>query len=301
MAVSETQVQDPELFLRMRDLRLVARSLVEGALHGGHRSPFKGFGAEFDSHREYQPGDDLRYLNWNLFARHGRLFTKIFHAERNLDLYLLLDATGSMGTRCGPVSKYRYAAAAAAALAYLARKNRDSAGLFLLRDRLDTALPSSSRSSQFDDLLALLDSTNPHGSADIGDSIDDAISLCRRRGIVVVFTDFFDKEERLLRSLRTLRARGHDVLVFQILDPWECELPASGDFEFADLESDARLRTAVAEVRDRYARSVVDWRADLGRKIQSSGVGWCSATTQQPLMPLIEHFLSRHAGTALVR
>jgi len=287
------RLEDPALFLALDDLALAARGIVEGALQGLHRSPFRGYGAEFDSHREYQAGDDLRYLDWNLYARHGTLFTKQFRADTNLNLYLLLDATGSMGTRRGPASKYRYAARAAAALALLTRRTRDAAGLFILQHGIAQALPPRSRPGQFDDILALLESTVPSGAADISSAMDTAVEMCRRRGIVAVFSDYFDTEEPLMRGLRTLRQQGHEVIAFQTLDPWECALPETGDFEFADLESGQTLKTSAPDIRDGYARAVAAWRENLRRQCEAAGIDWVSVTTADPLADVITEYLLR--------
>lgn len=287
------RLEDPGLFLAIEDLELAAHGIVEGALQGLHRSPFRGHGAEFDSHREYQHGDDLRYLDWNLFGRHGRYFTKQFRAETNLNLYLLLDATASMETRRGPASKFRYAARAAAALALLTRRTHDSAGVFLLQNGIAQALPPCARRGHFHDLVGFLESATPSGAADLGSAMDAILETCRHRGIVVVFSDFFDNEEALLRLLRALRQQGHEVIAFQTLDPWECALPATGDFEFADLETGKALKTSASEIRDTYARTVAAWREDLRRQCEASGISWISVTTADSLVQAITHCLHR--------
>jgi uncharacterized protein (DUF58 family) len=290
------RLEDPGLFLAIEDLSLAARGIVEGALQGLHRSRFRGHGAEFDSHREYQGGDDLRYLDWNLYARHGRFFTKQFQADTNLHLYLLLDATGSMGMKRGAVSKFRYAARAAAALALLARSTRDAAGLYLLRAGIAEALPPRSRRGQFDDIVALLESTLPGGSADVGAALEAVIDTCRRRGMAVIFSDFLDQEETLLRGMRILRHQGHEVIAVQTLDPWECALPETGDFEFEDLETGQTLKTGAQDIRDSYARAVADWREHLAHECRTAGVHWVSAITSEPLIPVVTRCAL--AGTA---
>ena len=280
------RLEDPGLFLAIEDLELAAHGIVEGALQGLHRSPFRGHGAEFDSHREYQNGDDLRYLDWNLFARHGRYFTKQFRAETNLNLYLLLDATASMETRRGPASKFRYAARAAAALALLTRRTHDSAGLSVAERNRPGAPPLRSPRAL----------SRPHRIPRIrhafrccrlGQRHGCHPRTCRHRGIVVVFSDFFDNEERLLRLLRALRQQGHEVIAFQTLDPVGMRLPATGDFEFADLETGKALKTSASEIRDTYARTVAAWREDLRRQCEASGISWISVTTADSLVEAI--------------
>jgi len=288
-SASWERLEDPDLFLAIDDLSLAAQGIVEGALQGLHRSRLRGHGAEFDSHREYQGGDDLRYLDWNLYARHGRFFTKQFQADTNLHLYLLIDATGSMGMKRDTVSKFRYAARAAAALALLTRRTRDAAGLYLLRAGIAEALPPRSRPGQFDDIVALLESTVPGGAADVGAALEAVIGTCRRRGIVVLFSDFLDQEETLMRGMQILRHQGHEVIAVQTLDPWECALPENGDFEFEDLETGQTLRTGTQDIRDSYARAVAEWRERLAHQCRSAGVHWVSAMTSEPLIPVVTH------------
>jgi len=277
------QLEDPELFLATDDLALAARGIVEGALHGLHRSRLRGHGAEFHSHREYRPGDDLRTVDWNLFARHGRIFTKESQADTNLNLYLLVDASGSMGTKHGPATKFRYAARAAAAIALLSRNTHDAPGLYLLRSGIADALPPRTRPRHLDDLFGLLESTVPEGPADLGAALEEVLETCRKRGIVVLLSDFFDKEEALLRNLRALREQGHDVIAIQILDPWECALPAQGDFQFVDLETGGTLETSAPEIREGYAAAVAEWRESLRRECESGGIDWVSTTTSEPI------------------
>ncbi len=287
------QLEDPGLFLAMEDLSMAARGIVEGALQGLHRSPFRGYGAEFDTHREYQPGDDLRYLNWNLYASHGKLYTKQFRTETNLNLYLLIDGTGSMGTKHGPAPKFRYAARAAAALALLTRRTRDAAGLFLLQNGVTSAVPPKARPGQFEDILAALENASPSGVGDIGAAMEEVMVMTRRRGVVVVFSDFFDEQETLLGGLRALREQGHDVLAFQLLDPWEVALPERGDFEFADLETGSTLKTSAPDIRDAYAKAVSDWRDHLRGECEGAGIDWTSMTTTEPLAEVLIQFLLR--------
>jgi uncharacterized protein (DUF58 family) len=295
------QLSDPALFLAMNDLSLAAHGIVEGALQGLHRSPFRGYGTEFDSHREYLPGDDLRYLNWNLYARHGRLFIKQFRTETNLHLYLLLDASGSMATKQGPATKYRYAARATAAFALLTRRSRDAAGLFLLHEGVSAALPPRTRPGHFEEICDLLETSKPTGPGHLGKAMDEISEACRKRGIVVVFSDFFDEEELLLQGLRALREQGHEVIAIQLLDPWECELPEDGDFEFADLETGETLKTSSPEIRAAYAKTVADWREHLRGECEAAGIQWLSLTTETPLADVLIQYLLRRSQTRDVR
>jgi uncharacterized protein (DUF58 family) len=258
--LSSLDDDDPQLFMVMEDLELAARGIVEGALLGLHRSPYIGFSVEFESHREYQRGDDLRYVNWKLWARHNRLFVKQFKSDTNMNIYLMLDSTGSMQADHGVSAKWRYGARAAAALALLARQTHDAPGLFILNNKVEQYLRPRSTSGHFHDICGVLQNCTPQGQANIGAAIEEAYDLCRRKGIVFFISDLFDKEEDILNGLTNLRHMGHEVVVLQILDPWELEMPESGQYAFHDLETGEVIRANVARIRDAYKDVVADWQ-----------------------------------------
>lgn len=287
---------DPDLFLAMDDLELVARGVVEGALHGLHRSPYIGFSAEFDAHREYEPGDDLRYVNWNLWARTDRLYVKQFKSDTNLNLYVLLDASRSMLCTNGPYPKWAYGARAAAALAWLSLRERDAAGVFLLSDGIREYVPPRVRPDQFREIQSVLrQAPEVAGGTNLAQSLEEALHLCRRRGIVVLISDLFDEDEDLLRAVDTLRYYGHEVIVVQVLDPWEHELPDSGQYEFHDLETDEIIRAHAPAIRRSCKAAVEEWRRGMTRRFDESGVDWLVCTTADPLADLLVNYILRRA------
>jgi len=283
------------LFMAMEDLELVARGVVEGALQGLHRSPYPGFSVEFDAHREYHPGDDLRYVNWNLWGRTDRLYVKQFKSDTNLNLYLLLDVSRSMLCEHGPAAKWQYGARAAAGLACLAVRVRDAAGLYLLSDRVEAHVPPYVRPGQFHEILATLESAAPVGRTNLGQALDQVLHLCRRRGIVVLISDLFDEDEAAVFSaLNTLRYWGHEVILLHVLDPWEAELPERGDYEFLDLETGEKIQAHVEWLRESYQRLVSDWRSQLKHRCEETGIDWVPCRTTDPLRDvLIEYLLRR--------
>lgn len=282
--------------MAMDDLELVARGVVEGALHGLHRSPYLGFSAEFDAHREYQPGDDLRHVNWNLWARTDRLYVKQFKSDTNLNLYLLMDCSASMGCAHGPAPKGRYGARAAAALAYLSLLARDAPGVFLIGGGVRDHVPPKVRPGQLREVVALLDQAQTQGQSQLATELDEVLQLCRRRGIVVLISDLFDDVDGIFRGLNNLRFYGHEVILLQILDPWEEHLPEQGQFEFRDLETDERVRTETAAVRAAVHRDLAAWRRDLERRCLEAGMDWLSATTREPLTEVLIGYLLRRSG-----
>jgi uncharacterized protein (DUF58 family) len=294
-AKRQAWLQDPELFMAMEDLELVARGVVEGALHGLHRSPYLGFSVEFDAHREYQPGDDLRYVNWNLWGRTDRLYVKQFKSDTNLNLYLLLDTSASMLCRHGPSEKWKYGARALAALAFLALNSRDAAGLYLLHDRVREYVPPYVRPGQLHEILSLLQNAEPAGTTDLGRALDETMHLCRRRGLVLLVSDLFDRDQAIRDALSSLRYAGHEVILFHLLDPWEQELPETGQYEFRDLETGAKVQTNAASLRESYNRAVSSWRSRLKRHCDDTGIDWVPCLTSDPLRDVLINYLLKRA------
>lgn len=277
----------------MNDLELVAQGIVEGALHGMHRSPYVGFSVEFESHREYQLGDDLRHVNWNLWARTNELFVKQFKCDTNLNLYLLMDISGSMLCANGPAAKWEYASRAAAALGFLSIGKRDAAGITLLHGKVKDHLPAALKPNQLENLIYILENPKTEGEADISLALKEVATLCQRRGIVVLFSDFFDNEEQLLRGLSQLRFMGHEVLVVHILDPYELELPETGHYEFVDLEKGAKVKASCSQLRESYGRIVSEWQENIRVSCQKIGVDYLFCTTADPLRDLLIDYLNK--------
>ncbi len=291
----EPLIQDPDLFMAMEDLVLVARGLVEGTLQGQHRSPYIGFSSEFTSHRTYERGDDLRYVNWKVWARQDRLFVKQFDAETNMNVYLFLDATGSMATAHGPGNKWRYSARAAASLAHLALRFRDAPGLHILDNQVHYAVPPRAGPHQLAEIVAVLTQVKPAGTADLDLAMGQALEGCRQRGLVVLISDLFDQEDAILAGLDQVRFRGHDVLVIQVLDPWERVLPERGSYRFRDLETGRHLVVNLDDVREAYGRAVRAWTERFRRACEERGIDWLSCVTTDPLKDLLVEYLAKRA------
>ena len=219
---------DPAFFAKLDNLELRARLVVEGFLQGLHRSPFVGYSVEFASHREYAVGDDLRHVNWKLFARQKRLYVKEYDAETNMNLYLLLDVSGSMQCASGGITKLQYGSTLAAALAYLALRQRDAVGVTLFADAVRSHLPPSSKPRQFEEIVRTIAATRQYPRSDAARSLHPAAELARHRGLVVIISDMMDNVDALVEGIEHLRFRRHEVVVFHILDPLERDLNISG-------------------------------------------------------------------------
>ncbi len=265
---------DPASLASMGRIEIVARWVVDGFLTGLHRSPRKGFSVEFAEHRPYQPGDDLRYLDWKIAARADRWVVKQFEEETNLRAALVLDVSPSMAWRGAPgrLTKLAYAERLAAALALLLLRQRDAVGLVCFDERVRSVLAPRARMTQWRRLIGALDQSREATGArrsDAGDALLQAARVVRRPGLIVLISDLLTDVEPVDRAVRALRAAGHDVAALHILDPAERELSASGDALFVDPESGLEVPAAIAEVRDAYRATVAEaldeWRATFAR------------------------------------
>jgi uncharacterized protein (DUF58 family) len=295
MSYDPRQLATPAFFSRLDNLELRARGIVEGFMHGLHRSPFVGFSVEFASHREYVQGDDLRHVNWKLFARQNRLYVKQFDAETNMNLYLLLDVSGSMSCKNTGVSKLEYGAALAAALAHLALKQHDAAGLVLYSDEVLAHLQPRAQPHQLQEILRTIYNIKPQGQSNAARALPQAAELCKHRGIVVVLSDLFDDMDSVMQGLERLRFQKHEVILFHLWDKWERDLPLEGHCKFHDLETGETLLTQADGVRDSYVKEVRQWCAELEAQCRNRAVDRIELTTDDPLDQALLDYLVRRA------
>ena len=286
---------DPLLLANLEDLELIARMVVEGFLHGLHRSPYVGFSVEFASHREYLPGDDLRHLNWKLFARNDKLYIKQYDAETNLDCHLVVDVSTSMETKTAGISKRRYATMLAAAVCHLALTQRDAVGLTLFADRVLAHVKPRAKATQLDEVLATMvqcPGGTPAASAGV---LHEVAELMPRRGLVVLVSDLFFETEDVLSGLDHFRFHGHDLVVFQVLDPVEHRMPLEGQVRFHDLETGDEMTTQVEAIRAAYTAAVADWQAELDAGCRGREIDRVTMTTDEPLERALYDYLTRRS------
>jgi uncharacterized protein (DUF58 family) len=285
---------DSRMLARLQGLPLRARSTVEGYLSGVHRSPFHGFSIEFAEHREYAPGDDLRYLDWKVFGRTDKYYLKQFEDETNLVCHLLLDTSESMRYRsdAAPCSKLEYAQRAAAALAYLVLHQQDSAGLVTFDSEIRSLVRANSNPSHLKQLLHVMEGASAGRKTSIGPIFHDLAQRLRKRGIVIVLSDLFDDMEIMLTGLKHLRHRRHEVIVMHVLDPAELDFPFEritlfrGLEQLPDVLAEPRaLRTAYLAEFGRYLR-----RLQAGCRAQA--IDYVPMRTDQPLEVVLSRYLA---------
>lgn len=290
------ELVDPREVAAVDDLELVARWVVEGFLHGLHRSPYVGFSVDFASHREYLPGDDLRHLNWKLFGRHDKLYIKQYDAETNVDLNLVLDVSGSMTANSleRGSSKLRHAALTCAALAHLAARQRDAVGLTLFADRVIEHHRARGTTDHRLAIMSSLSQQRVHPRADSPRALHEAAELLPRRGLVILVSDLYYDLDELIGALDHFRHFGHDVLVFQVLDPVERRMNVEGTVRFIDQETGEQVETLAHEIRQSYTAAVDAWITDLHQKCQARDIEHVVLESDQALdVALFEYFVRR--------
>jgi uncharacterized protein (DUF58 family) len=292
---------DPATLAGMGHIEIVARWVVDGFLTGLHRSPRKGFSVEFAEHRPYQPGDDLRYVDWKIAARADRWVVKQFEEETNLRALVVLDVSPSMVWRGAPtrLTKLAYAERLAAALALLLLRQRDAVGLLTFDDEVRGALTPKARMTQWRRVVAMLermrdDERGAARTSSAGDALLHAARLIRRPGLVVLISDLLTDVDPVDRAVRALRAAGHDLVALHILDPAERELTISGDALFVDPESGDMVPASVADVRDAYRATVAEALAEWKGTFARAGGRYEVVSTDQPFgAPLRRAFAAR--------
>lgn len=274
---------DPATLMRIKNLELRARQVVQGFLSGMHRSPYHGFSVEFTEYRQYTPGDDPRYLDWRLFARSDRYYLKRFEDETNLRCYLLVDLSRSMGYGSLSYDKAEYAKTAAATIAYFLSLQRDAAGLVTFDDRIRDYLPARFRPGHLHRLFIALERATAGTTTDLKAPLEQVARTARRRGMVVLLSDLLAPTETLEKELGYLRTQGHEVAVLRILDPAEIDFPFSEAAMFLDVETGRELYIDPDLARKQYQAKFTAHANGLKDICQRLGIDLYDLPTNQPL------------------
>lgn len=293
----QTNYLDPEVLQKLGDLELIAREVVEGLRVGSHRSQLRGFSTEFAHHRQYSPGDALRTIDWRVFGRTDRYYTKLYEAETNFDCYLLIDASASMNYASGKVSKLEYAKFLAASLAYMVLKQRDSVGLSVFDSEVRAYLPPRSSMGIILQIDQLLRDIRPTPRTSIAKQLHDVALMMKRRSIVVVISDLLSDADDILAGLDHLRFDGHNVVVLHTLDPYEIEFPFNGAWCFEGLEEEEPLTTQADRIRDDYLNNFNTWLETLRNGCTASHVDYATVDTSLPLDEVLSEFFFRRQAT----
>jgi uncharacterized protein (DUF58 family) len=289
---------DPAVLAGISSLDLLAKTVVDGFVAGLHRSPDFGFSQEFAEYRAYAPGDDLRHVDWNLYARTERCYLKRYRGETNSQLTVLLDASNSMQYTSGPTNKMDYARFIAASLFYLAIRNqRDAAGLIVFDDEVREYVNPSTRQGQLARLFAALERAEPHARTDFAKPLRHFQELLHRRGIAIVISDFYQDPATIVRAVEPLRFHGNEVVLFHILDSQEIRPVLKGSSLLVDLETDEKIEVVPDYARTIYAAKVDAHIEQLRSRARGAGMDYQLLVTDQPLDAALREYLSlRQAG-----
>ena len=281
---------DPDVLTRIDNLELVARGVVDGFISGLHRSPMLGMSVDFAEHRAYMPGDDVRRIDWRVYARTDRLYIKEFEADTNTNLHLVLDVSRSMDFGSGAVSKLEYAKFLAASLAYLSMRQRDRIGLITFDNDVVDTIPTSIR--HFNRVLHTLDRLSAGGESEYHRPLQKIGESLRQRSLVVLISDLYETPERLLSAVNQLRYRGNDLIVFHLLDPLELSLNLGDATSVEDLESGVNLPISAEQFRGKYQQLVQDHQAELAARFGANQIDYIFTDISRPLDNTLFAYLS---------
>jgi len=292
---TELSVLDPAVLAGIADLELRARVAVEGFLAGLHKSPHRGFSSEFSDYRHYYPGDDMRYVDWKVYARSGKFYIKQFEDETNLRCYILLDCSASMGYGSDTVTKFEFARTLASALAYFITGQRDAVGLIAFDHKIQHYLPARYRRGHLLQILRALTETVIGDVTDILRPIADLSHSLNRKGLVILISDLLDDTEATMGGLQQLRAKGNDVIVFHVLDDAELTFPFDRIADFEDSETHEIHKAVPQRVRETYLQEVERFCDFYKEKCRNGGMDYCLQNTSEPLNTALASYLSKRA------
>lgn len=286
----------PDVLQKVARLDLRAKFLVEGFLAGLHESSYRGFSVEFSDHRKYTKGDEVRRIDWKVFGRTDRYYIRRFQAETNMECHMLLDKSASMGLqpttlRDRFMTKFEYGTALAAALGYLMVTQQDAVGVITFDNHVRDYLKPRARRSDLGDILSVLTNTRPSDTSDVSGAIHEAATLFRKRGLVVILSDLLDEPENIGRALSHLKYRGHDVIVFHILDAAEANFPYEGPMRFVEPETGAHLVVDADAVRGDYLRAVSGFVEDVRQRCVGLGMDYVQLDTSVSFDTALTSFL----------
>jgi len=293
MTNGEKSYFDPLVLARLSNLYLRARWVVEGIMSGIHRSRSKGFSVEFEEHREYSPGDEIRRIDWKALGKFDRYFIKEYEDETNLRAYLILDTSASMNYASNGITKFEYGCILTASLAYLILKQQDAAGLVTFSDRIESFIPPRARRGYLMEILRAIERRAPSGETNLGKILLEVAGKMKRRGLVILVSDLLDEPEEILKGLRLFRFKGNDVVVFHLLDAAELDLPFDGNVLFEDMEAANLKVTADPQaIRKIYRKVVEEFIDHLRKECRENSMDYQLLSTSTPL----DHALVSYLG-----
>ena len=286
---------DPVALSRLGGMELVARLVVEGFITGLHKSPYQGFSVEFAEHRQYMPGDEIRYIDWKVYGKSDRYYIKKFEEETNLRAYILLDASGSMNYKYDEknITKFEYGCYLAASLTYLMLKQRDSVGLAIFDTHIREYIPPRGAATHLHAIMSVLESVQPGNETNISTIFHELAKRIVRRGLVIVISDLLDQPSEVLSALKHFRHRKHEVIVFHLLDKGEMTFPFDGPIVFQDMETGKTLPTQAEALKAGYLEELGAFIQEYRRGCGASLIDYVQIDTATPFDYALSSYLSR--------
>ena len=280
---------------KIDSLALRAKLVVEGFLAGLHKSPYHGFSVEFAEHRPYEYGDDVKYIDWKLWAKTDKLFIKQFEEETNLKCYILLDRSKSMKYASDKLSKFEYSKSLAASLAYLMIKQQDAVGLSTFDNKINLTMPPKTKPSHFNLIAQTLHNAKTGNTTKVSNVLHVLAQSIKKRGLIILISDLVDSHEDIMNGLKHFRYKGHEVIVFHILDPKEIDLNFNESVKFIDLESDESITTDPRQVKAAYQKEIKDLVASYKNQCRKNKIDFINISTSDSLEnSLINYLIKRN-------
>jgi len=291
---SQRRILTPKELIKIKDLFVVAKGVVEGFTAGHHKSSFKGFSLEFAEYRKYVPGDEIKHIDWKIFARTNKYFVKLFEAETNMRVFIALDSSASMGFKgFAGYSKLEYAKRLAAAFTFLVAKQKDLIGLVTYNEEVVNFIPSRNGLKHTQNIIDRLTNLSPVGKTNIFNSLKSLSDRLKRRSLIVIISDLFDNVESLLRLVKTLRHARHEIMVFHVLDNDEISFPYKRTTDFVDNESSYSLTVDPIALREEYLQAIDVFRNHLKMQLNKYDIPYVFANTLIPFEYVLSQYLSK--------
>ena len=298
MAEDYRKYLDPKVLNKVGGLELQARLVVEGFISGRHESPFKGSSVEFAEHRQYVPGDDIRHVDWKVFGKSDRFYIKEYEEETNLKAYVVVDVSSSMQySGAGQVSKLEYAKFVGASILHLIQKQQDAGALITFSNAVDDFLPPGTNPSHIRNCMATLAAAQPKGETHLGEIFKEVAERLRTRSLVIILSDLFDDQDQVVRGLHQMAHRGHDVIVFHVLDHDELEFPFDRMTRFEGLEVPDRLLVNPKALKEAYIAELKKFQNAIKTACLGGRMDYVVLDTSAPLDIALTSYLAQRAGT----
>jgi uncharacterized protein (DUF58 family) len=283
---------DPKVLMKIQNLELIARTVVEGFVNGLHKSPYLGFSVDFAEYRQYMPGDDIRRIDWNVYGRSDRLYLKLYEGETNTRVLILLDVSGSMNYGSADIKKIDYARIIAACLSYFSYHQRDGVGLLTFDTDVRSHIPASRRTGQLFNILAEIDRIEPAKETAFRKPLRFLAEFLSRRGLIVVISDLYDEVENIMAGLKQLKAKGNDIMVLHIMDNFELTFPFMDAAQFEDMENKRKMHIIPEYLRDQYLTIINDHIARLRKEMSGSRIDYTLMDTTKPVDEALFSYLA---------